>query len=201
MYPKVKVRTEDEPIVVKQDTPSPPICKFGSLSIEECYSLFVAIASGVDEFQDYSSPASATPSDTLPPRIPKPTFSGSKVKNNQEKNEDSRTNIRASSAPRPRAVISSPDNDGMIGSQNEKSSARRTIVRAHTPVRGTQSQGKVTSKTVKIVKPTNVGTIRTPNVADNKKNSKEKPRSSEPSKPRQAAGQLRKGKPNTQSSS
>ncbi|PON44370.1 hypothetical protein PanWU01x14_267590 [Parasponia andersonii] len=43
----------------------------------------------------------------------------SKVENKRHLVKDSKPNVRASSVPRPRAVLSSPDNDGMIGSRNK----------------------------------------------------------------------------------
>ncbi|XAR48926.1 hypothetical protein NMG60_11031917 [Bertholletia excelsa] len=52
------------------------------------------------------------------PAIPLPKGEG-KNNNKKKDEEDSKPKIRASSVPQPRAVLSSPDNDGMIGGRNK----------------------------------------------------------------------------------
>ncbi|KAL8483170.1 hypothetical protein ACS0TY_026013 [Phlomoides rotata] len=54
------------------------------------------------------------------PKTPPPSFLSSKG-TNKEKTvvEENQKNVRATSAPRPRAVLSSPDNDGIIGGRTQ----------------------------------------------------------------------------------
>ncbi|XP_043722641.1 uncharacterized protein LOC122669838 [Telopea speciosissima] len=129
MYPRVKVREEkeeDEEFVVDegnsfvQEKCSLPLFRIlESVSLEE-HSL-PGISSPIDggkESQYVFSPSFARVLVEAAPSI-----SMSKGgKNNKEIDEETR--IRASSVPRPRAVISSPDNDWMIGSRNRLASER-----------------------------------------------------------------------------
>ncbi|EOX94329.1 Uncharacterized protein TCM_003916 isoform 1 [Theobroma cacao] len=46
------------------------------------------------------------------------------VQNNKQIGKDTKSNTKANSIPAPRAVLSSPDNDGMIGSRNKLNYAR-----------------------------------------------------------------------------
>ncbi|KAI3459554.1 hypothetical protein Pfo_016217, partial [Paulownia fortunei] len=64
------------------------------------------------------------------PKSPTPSFQASKEETNKKKRigmGENRKNVRATSAPRPRAVLSSPDNDGIIGS---KTQTRRELLSA-----------------------------------------------------------------------
>lgn len=62
----------------------------------------------------------------------RPATASSNGANNDALDEDNRTNIRASSIPMPRAVLSSPDNDGLIGSQNQQIREKQSLLRRQT---------------------------------------------------------------------
>ncbi|GLU22296.1 hypothetical protein SLE2022_383840 [Rubroshorea leprosula] len=99
MYPKVKVRLEQD----KDDS--------GSIL---SFALVESFSSQEKENQwDSDSPP-------IVARVTKAnSISASKVVNNQKNNgEERKLSERAASVPRPRAVLSSPDNDGMIGNRN-----------------------------------------------------------------------------------
>ncbi|XP_042513785.1 uncharacterized protein LOC122088550 [Macadamia integrifolia] len=128
MYPRVKVREEkeeDEEFVVDEDnsfvqeeTCSLPLFRIlESVSLEEqsSHGISSPIDGGKKSQNDFSPSVVRIPAEVAPSI---PMSKGGK--NNKEIDEDTR--IRASSIPRPRAVISSPDNDRMIGSR--KCSAR-----------------------------------------------------------------------------
>ncbi|KAJ6689207.1 hypothetical protein OIU85_005592 [Salix viminalis] len=121
MYPKVKVRTDG------QDD-QPPHSWSSLLSLKDVQFLCL---------QDSCSPAKGHQDESPPPiaRIPKsysPTVimprvsvsEGTDKKNNFT--EEDRPNIRASSIPRPRAVLSSPDNDAVIGNNYNKTKVARS---------------------------------------------------------------------------
>ncbi|GLT66270.1 hypothetical protein SLA2020_386430 [Shorea laevis] len=99
MYPKVKVRLEQD----RDDSGSVPFFELvESFSSQE----------KENQWDSYSPPIVA--------RVTKAnSISASKVVNNQKNNgEERKLSGKAASVPRPRAVLSSPDNDGMIGNRN-----------------------------------------------------------------------------------
>ncbi|KAJ6430267.1 hypothetical protein OIU84_021634 [Salix udensis] len=120
--PKVKVRTDG------QDD-QPPRSWSSLLSLKDVQFLCL---------QDSCSPARGHQDESPPPiaRIPKsysPTVimprvsvsEGTDKKNNFT--EEDRPNIRASSIPRPRAVLSSPDNDAVIGNNYNKTKVAKIL--------------------------------------------------------------------------
>ncbi|XP_074338162.1 uncharacterized protein LOC141675724 [Apium graveolens] len=115
MYPKVKVRDE------AQD------------GDEDDYTTRFFKALDALSLHNFPSPPVKELEDNSPPsvvRIPKsyiskpvmpmaPVSKGSAKSINRKIVEEEKQNIRASSVPRPRAVLSSPDNDGILKSQQK----------------------------------------------------------------------------------
>lgn len=127
MYPKLKVRSQDQDAKYGGGiNPSLP-------GLKALNSLFHG---------DFSSPAkheSKPNSKKLEAEAPSPKnlgsitpLSASKYKNERGE-EDIRPHIRASPIPRPRAVLSSPINDDMIGSNKAKrrTEERTSVLKPH----------------------------------------------------------------------
>ncbi|GAB2233192.1 hypothetical protein Droror1_Dr00002410, partial [Drosera rotundifolia] len=112
-YPKVKVRDEE-----KQDRDHRCESLMGLKGFDR---LFVADLDGgavVKEHKHYSPHVIARiPTSYVPTSVKTPTSTG--TGNEDKDGEEDKPNIRASSIPRPRAILSSPDNDGMTGSNNK----------------------------------------------------------------------------------
>ncbi|XP_027937881.1 uncharacterized protein LOC114192376 isoform X1 [Vigna unguiculata] len=123
MYPKVKVRHDDD----------------GELGLKAFLSLYLQPSSPVTDKKVVSMPSVVrVPECYVPhvaiPRVPVTEDSGdfslasdSPVTTGSEKDgstDEIKVNIRASSIPPPRAVISSPDNDSMIGNRNKTRDGR-----------------------------------------------------------------------------
>lgn len=115
MYPKVKVRGEAQDI--DEDDYATRFYK-----ALDALSLHNFPSPPVKELEDNSLPSVV--------RIPKsyvskpvmpmaPVSKGSAKSINRKIVEEEKQNIRASSVPRPRAVLSSPDNDGILGSKEK----------------------------------------------------------------------------------
>lgn len=96
---------------------------------------------------DFSSPDNSPTSVVRVPRFDSST-SGAINNRKQKVLEENRMNIRASSIPRPRAVLSSPDNDQMIGSKNKTKGELLTSVRRQSPFQNRHAQCKVTPRPV-----------------------------------------------------
>ncbi|XP_039057796.1 uncharacterized protein LOC120201210 [Hibiscus syriacus] len=60
---------------------------------------------------------------------------GSVKSKTKSEEEEARPNIRVSSTPRPRAIISSPDNDAVIGYKNKIEGRQRRVSKDHSTVR------------------------------------------------------------------
>ncbi|KAG8636827.1 hypothetical protein MANES_15G045800v8 [Manihot esculenta] len=143
MYPKVKVRTEGQD---DQHAHAAHEYNWNSLlSLKDIQFLLLQDSYfPVKEFRDVS------PSSTA--RIPKPslpniilqTESASEDKKSNFDEED-RPNIRAGSVLRPRAVLSSPDNDTMIGNKNSVKAPRPSALKNHHSVQSRHAQCKVAS--------------------------------------------------------
>ncbi|KAG2376854.1 uncharacterized protein HKW66_Vig0174270 [Vigna angularis] len=118
MYPKVKVRHDDD----------------GELGLKAFLSLYLQPSSPVTDNKVVAMPSVVRiPECYVPhvaiPRVPLTEDSGdfsvesdSSVTTGSEKagsTDENKVNIRVSSIPPPRAVISSPDNDIMIGNRNK----------------------------------------------------------------------------------
>ncbi|KAK6914148.1 hypothetical protein RJ641_021469, partial [Dillenia turbinata] len=129
-YPKVRVRQEE-----KQDRPNtdnhlgkslqPPLKAFVSLSVNDS-------SYPVKEHQDDTLPCTArVPKSYVPGAVvPMLSISSSEGrKNDNNFDDEDKPKIRASPIPRPRAVVSSPDNDGVIGNKN-KGTERRSALRS-----------------------------------------------------------------------
>lgn len=170
----------------------PSLRAFDSLSIHDsCYPV-------KDYEDDTPSPILRIPK-TCVPKIAMPIISISK---GEEKNikeideEDDRLNIRASPIPRPRAVLSSPDNDGVIGSKNKAKAEGPSPLRNHNLVQNRQRQCKVNSRPG-VVTESPISSGRKPKeVTDNKSDLKGK-KGSAIAVPSQRT-QLRRGKPSSE---
>ncbi|XP_058101452.1 uncharacterized protein LOC131245780 isoform X2 [Magnolia sinica] len=192
MYPRVKVKGEEVkegPVATQEDRSSLLLRVFESLSLHDRHS-------PGNEYRDNSPPHARIPKSYVP-ITPMPSVAASKGtarplkgKNNKEIDADSKTNIRASSVPRPRAVLSSPDNDGMIGSRNKLSRGRHSVLKTRNSDHVTLTQGKTILK-----KDSPSNTRRVSKEADSKPHPKEK-HATEQTVPQQKV-HLRKGKPST----
>ncbi|KAH7669733.1 hypothetical protein IHE45_11G097600 [Dioscorea alata] len=161
MYPRVKVREQEEPVVGKEETTKFILRVLDSLSLENHHSSRICTSNQGNETEMYSPPSCARISKFGHKNFLTPPISASKVKKEKELS-DNRTNIRASSVPRPRAVLSSPDNDVMIGSQNRKLRDSRV-----------QGKGSITSQNLHTpIRPSH-GNVRAQNPLNSKKVSKE----------------------------
>ncbi|XP_057960120.1 uncharacterized protein LOC131152313 [Malania oleifera] len=136
VYPKVKVREQEQ----------------DDQSAEQ------DIDSSETEYLEDSSHIIAKIPKTYVPNLPTPKISVSKGaissmpcyslqrKKEKKADEDDKSNIRASSVPRPRAVLSSPENDGMIGNQNRTKAERLSALNDHNMVPNRHAKCKVIRK-------------------------------------------------------
>lgn len=119
MYPKVKVR------VHQQENHIPPQNDHRRLVVTKVSDESLSIP--VKEIQGCSPPLKPRVLKAYVPKLPAgQSLSSSKastVVKSKHLGKDAKPDVRAGSAvpPRPRAVLSSPDNDGMIGSVNKLS--------------------------------------------------------------------------------
>ncbi|XP_010264876.1 PREDICTED: uncharacterized protein LOC104602770 [Nelumbo nucifera] len=133
MYPKVKVRnSEQEKKLIEQEERSLLLLKvLESLSLQENPSVPSIINSGKDSGNDLPTLIAKIPKSYIP-KSATASISASKEEHKDMKGiEEDKPNIRASAVPRPRAVLSSPDNDGMIGHRNRLPSERTSILKRH----------------------------------------------------------------------
>ncbi|KAI3984683.1 hypothetical protein MKX01_039300 [Papaver californicum] len=119
-YPKVKVRSEDDDFCSHKEKNCLMLLK-----VFETLSLQVQASPG-KELENDSPPSVARVPKLYSPILAAPSTSSSKGAQKYEKQieEDTKSNSGASSVLRPRAVLSSPDNDGMIGHINQLSRVR-----------------------------------------------------------------------------
>ncbi|KAJ8633023.1 hypothetical protein MRB53_026359 [Persea americana] len=175
MYPKVKVRGEeeehDDPLRLQEEKNSLLLRIFESISLQNH-------CTPGNEYCNISPPHARIPKSYVP-NVPMPSVAISKDithrspgKNNEETDEKSRTHIRASPVPRPRAVLSSPDNDGMVGSRNRLSRERDPLSTAHNSGQNKLVQGNQVLKNVNTDGP--VRTTRVSKEADSMTSPKEK---------------------------
>ncbi|KAK1362627.1 hypothetical protein POM88_047101 [Heracleum sosnowskyi] len=139
MYPKVKVR--DEAQDVDEDDYATRFYKaLDALSLQNFPS------PPVKELEDNSLPSVV--------RIPKsyvskpimplaPVSKGSAKSINRKIVEEEKQNIRASSVPRPRAVLSSPDNDGLLKSKQKSRQEISSGLKNHNQRQNRHAQCKV----------------------------------------------------------
>ncbi|KAK6254690.1 hypothetical protein SCA6_015995 [Theobroma cacao] len=117
MYPRVKVKEQGQ-----DDQYAMHDYKISSvLSLKDV--LFLSMLDSyfpVKTPQDVSPIAKARIPESYVPEVEKPSDSApaESEKNNKATDEEDRPNIRVSLTPRPRAVISSPENDAVIGHNN-----------------------------------------------------------------------------------
>ncbi|GMJ15171.1 hypothetical protein HRI_005186300 [Hibiscus trionum] len=108
MYPRVKVRVQEE-----------------EEEEEDHYPLFLRLIGSLSK-QEKENKIISPPSDSIP-RVTKahltsPTpksLSATKVKNDKQVGRNMKANVKTASILPPRAVLSSPDNDGVIGNINK----------------------------------------------------------------------------------
>ncbi|XVE81932.1 hypothetical protein DITRI_Ditri15bG0106100 [Diplodiscus trichospermus] len=133
MYPRVKVKEQDQ-----DDQHAIHDYKISSvLSLKDV--LFLSMLDScfpVKRHQDVSPMCTARIQKSYVPEIEKPSDSAPEEaeKNKTKTDEETRPNIRVSSTPRPRAVISSPDNDAVIGNKNRIKGEYRTASKNHNVV-------------------------------------------------------------------
>ncbi|KAL8479655.1 hypothetical protein ACS0TY_026532 [Phlomoides rotata] len=106
MYPKVKVRVQGE----EADQ-----YDYEKVSLQSLKAFEWLSSHNFTSTDDSPGSVVRVPR-TYYPKTPPPSFLSSQG-TNKEKTvvEENQKNVRATSAPRPRAVLSSPDNDGIIG--------------------------------------------------------------------------------------
>ncbi|KAL5792681.1 hypothetical protein ACOSP7_001275 [Xanthoceras sorbifolium] len=115
MYPRVRVRVQEQ----QDGQVSPPNDRGPFLFLRLLESLSLQDCSLPKENHCNSSPANAKVTMTCVPDVKLESDSASTEKNNTDIHKDTKLNARVSSIPRPRAVLSSPENDGMIGNRNK----------------------------------------------------------------------------------
>ncbi|CAL5392262.1 unnamed protein product [Camellia sinensis] len=124
------------------------------------------------------------------PMIPLPKGEG-KSSNKKKAMEDSRPNIRSSPIPRPRAVLSSPVNDGVIGGRNKAKIEVLSGLKDHNLRQTRHTQCKVIPRRSTVETP--ITTKRESKEAADGKTDLEQKKESAKANPRQRAD-LRKGK-------
>ncbi|OVA02319.1 hypothetical protein BVC80_9099g119 [Macleaya cordata] len=155
VYPKVKVREQeeedDDDFRLQEEKNSLMLLK-----VFESLALKVQNSPG-KEYQSDSPPSVARIPKFYSPILAAPSISSSKgeQKNEKQIEEDTKSNIRASSVPRPRAVLSSPDNDGLIGHINQLSRERPSVLKKNGLGENPRAQSKVNPRCVKARSPIN----------------------------------------------
>ncbi|XVF62772.1 hypothetical protein PTKIN_Ptkin09bG0035300 [Pterospermum kingtungense] len=130
MYPRVKVKEQDQD---DQQQAMQDYNKLSSvLSLKDV--LFLSMLDSyfpVKRHQDVSPVFAARIPKSYVPAVEKPSDSAPEEaeKNKTKTDEEVRPNLRVSSTPRPRAVISSPDNDAVIGNKNRIKKEHRTALK------------------------------------------------------------------------
>lgn len=135
MYPRVKVKEQDQDQDHHQQKALMDYKISSVLSLKDV--LFLSMLDSyfpVKRNQDVSPMPTARIPKSYVPEIEKPSDSSSQSSEEAEKNktkadEEGRPNIRVSSTPRPRAVISSPENDAVIGNKNRIKGEYRTALK------------------------------------------------------------------------
>ncbi|GAB4851335.1 hypothetical protein Ancab_030728 [Ancistrocladus abbreviatus] len=107
-----------------------------------------AFNSTVKEHKHVSAPSTAkVPRSYVPISVTPPTEPRGVGKIKKEAEVDDKPRIRASSVPRPRAVLSSPDNDEMIGSRIKVRTERPPALKDLNQLQGQHSKCKATPST------------------------------------------------------
>ncbi|XP_059625197.1 uncharacterized protein LOC132268358 [Cornus florida] len=159
VYPKVKVKEEDEddPFNLHDGANSLPESKI--FESPPC-----TLGSHVEEDnQNQSPPSVAKIPETSVPKS-KMTFKppskgpGKISKHTKVVQEDIKPKVRDSSVLRPRAVLSSPDNDEMIGNKNKLISRRVSALKRTTLDRFSPAGARVKPRPLKVGSPLNMKT-------------------------------------------
>ncbi|KAL9390092.1 hypothetical protein Peur_018697 [Populus x canadensis] len=180
MYPKVKVRTDGRDDQHAHDWSS-------LLSLKDIQFLCLQDSCvPVKGHQDVSPPIVARIPKSYVPNVIMPKVSVSEeAEKKSNSTEEDRLNIRASSIPRPRAVLSSPDNDAVIGSNNRTKVARPTASKNNKLMESRHEPCKAVPGQITDASPTS--TRKSKNTSDNKSELKVKKWS-----PPEASSQRRK---------
>ncbi|MQL81322.1 hypothetical protein Taro_013796 [Colocasia esculenta] len=156
VYPRVKVGEQVDPKSFQVTTDL--LLKVAeSLSREGGHPSNVP-ASKQGNSKSYSSSQHSAISSPCLSNLSSPSvFNGSEGRKKEGLDQDKKHNVRASSVPRPRAVLSSPDNDDMIGHQNRLLRERER--EKETPLRVQTSRGSGAAAAAAQRKPTpkNIG--------------------------------------------
>ncbi|KAL3626484.1 hypothetical protein CASFOL_030033 [Castilleja foliolosa] len=136
MYPKVKVRVhrDEDDIYAYEKSSLESLKAFDWLSLH------------------HSSSSDKSPVVRVPPpyapKSPAPSFRLTPKDANKKKAvvEENRKDVRHSSAPRPRAVLSSPDNDGIIGSKTSTRTKLFSGLKDRPPSQNRHSRCKIFPK-------------------------------------------------------
>ncbi|KAI9386703.1 hypothetical protein POPTR_010G065666v4 [Populus trichocarpa] len=196
MYPKVKVRTDGRDDQHAHDWSSLLSLKdiqflcLQDSCVPGCFRMLgdrsaVAVLR-VKGHQDVSPPIVARIPKSYVPNVIMPQVSVSEeAEKKSYSTEEDRLNIRASSIPRPRAVLSSPDNDAVIGSNNRTKVARPTASKNNKLMESRHEPCKAVPGQITDASPTS--TRKSKNTSDNKSELKVKKWS-----PPEASSQRRK---------
>ncbi|XP_030476276.1 uncharacterized protein LOC115693427 isoform X2 [Syzygium oleosum] len=146
MYPKamvkVKVKVRDDcgdRDDVKRDVPKSPLLGLKALD----YLSLHDFDPPVQEHQVFRQCTARVQKSSMENALRYPVSEGM---SESTSDEDSKLNIRASAVPRPRAVLSSPDNDVMIGKKNKRIVERPSALKNNNPLRSRNGQPKDVSK-------------------------------------------------------
>ncbi|XP_022974536.1 uncharacterized protein LOC111473205 isoform X1 [Cucurbita maxima] len=161
IYPKVKVREENE----LDDHPAANEQKRSYLlSLKDLESLFLEDLSSSSELHRERASCSVlgtpnfrakvwrkehrvSPSSTAKvPKVYSPNVVKPSTSESQADKRCNKVNTRASSIPMPRAVLSSPENDLMIGKKNRKTTEKPSVLKNHNSVQSRHSQCKTVAR-------------------------------------------------------
>ncbi|KAA8543417.1 hypothetical protein F0562_021088 [Nyssa sinensis] len=195
MYPMVKVREQDQdaPFTLQDDSNSLPVLKFFKSPSE----LDSHVSSAVKDNQnDYTTTVAKIPETSVPifgmPLIPVSQGPKKNSRHTREVQEEIKSNARAPSVLRPRAVLSSPDNDELIGNKNKLTGA--SVLRKHSLDKHSPTRTKVMAGPVKVESPLYMRRV-TKDAFDYQNGPKQR-KSLEPAVSRQKTC-LQKGKPSS----
>uniref|UniRef100_A0A7N2LXR8 Uncharacterized protein n=1 Tax=Quercus lobata TaxID=97700 RepID=A0A7N2LXR8_QUELO len=146
MYPKVKVREQDD----QEDFKGPsllPLNDDSSFPAKENEEISPAYVAKIPKSYVPNVLVSTT---SVSESLIMPTISASEGAGEIDKkiDEDDKITIRASSILRPRAVLSSPDNDEMIGNKNRVKAKRPSGLKNHNLVQSRHAQCKIISSNI-----------------------------------------------------
>ncbi|XP_048127716.1 uncharacterized protein LOC115730546 [Rhodamnia argentea] len=144
MYPKLKVKVKGrvdsgDRDDVKRDVPKSPLLGLKALD----YLSLHDFDSPVQEHQVFRQCTARVEKRSMENALRYPVSEG---KSESTSDEDSKLNIRASTVPRPRAVLSSPDNDVMIGKNNKRIGGRPSALKNNNPLQLRNGQPRDISK-------------------------------------------------------